>query len=270
MTGSRRTAGERPKARPSVHRSARQQSAGLQRGLPPVKEFDLSDTHRLIPSKHSETGTVLSRLTKNEAELSDLAELDGATNARLLGEEGLLPGIGVHELVFGVRYAHIVNAAFTHAAPAGGRFNDAGRGAWYAGIEFETSASEVAFHKMRQLEEIDWKQEEVSTYDDYLANFSAEMHDLTAPKPQYRKYLEPSPVPECYHEPQQLAAALLAERSNGIVYPSVRRKGGTCLACFRPALVYHVRQAARFELRLQLDRPFAMEQVRQVKLSLAS
>ena len=28
----------------------------------------------------------------------------------------------------------------------------------------------------------------------------------------------------------------------GIVYPSVRRPKGTCLACFRPALVMNVRK----------------------------
>jgi hypothetical protein len=233
----------------------------------PIRDIQLNDTHRLIPSKHSESGTVLSRLLEDEAELSDLVELDGATNARLLGEEGLLPGIGVHELVYGVRYAHIVNAAFTHAAPSGSRFNSSDRGAWYAGIERETSVIEVAFHKFQQLEEIDWEKEEASTYDDYLADFSAEMHDLNASKPQYRKYLKPFPVPECYREPQQLAALLLAQRSNGIIYPSVRHKGGVCLVCFRPALVYHVHRAARIELRLQAGRPFAFDQMREVKIA---
>ncbi len=235
--------------------------------IPPARELQLYDTHRLIPSRHSESGTVLSRLTEEEAELHQLIELDGATNTRLLGEEGLLPGIGVHELVYGVRYAHIVNAAFTHAAPSGSRFNDSQRGAWYAGLEQETSVSEVAFHKLQQLEEIDWDREEVSTYDDYLADFSTELHDLSAPKNQYRKYLKPFPVPECYREPQQLAADLLAQRSNGVFYPSVRRPGGTCLACFRPALVYHVRQAARFELQLRAGQAFDPDQMREVKIA---
>lgn len=231
---------------------------------PPVRELLLYDTHRMIPSRYSETGTVLSRLTEDEDELQELAELDGATNTRLLGEEGLLPGIGVHELVYGVSYAHIVNAAFTHAAPGGSRFNGANRGAWYAGVEQETSATEVAFHKLQQLEEIDWAAEEVSTYDDYLADFTAAMHALTQAKPQYRKYLKPFPVPECYQEPQQLATELMTQRSNGIFYPSVRRKGGTCVVCFRPALVYHVRRSTRFELRLQAGRAFSLNQLREV------
>lgn len=237
------------------------------RGPLPVRDFSLYDTHRLIPSRHSETGTVLSRLSEREAELNDLVELDGATNPRLLGEEGLLPGIGVHELVYGVHYAHIVNAAFTHPAPSGGRFNSSQRGAWYAGLELETSAAEVAFHKRLQLEEVDWPSEEVATYDDYLADFVTELHDLTASKVQYRKYLKPSPVPDCYREPQHLAETLLSRQSNGILYPSVRRKHGACLVCFRPALVYHVRRTARYEMRIRAGEAFDPKTLMAVKIA---
>jgi hypothetical protein len=237
----------------------------------PITDLRVNDTHRLIPSKYSaaqagEGGTVLSRLTEDEATLNSLIELDGATNDRLLGEEGLLPGIGVHELVYGVSYAHVVNAAFTHASPKGGRFNNCQRGAWYAGIERATSIAEVAFHKLRQLEEVDWREEEVSTCDDYLADFAVGMHDLRGRHAEYQKYLQPGPIPECYAEPQQLAADLLAHRSNGIIYPSTRRKGRSCVACFRPALVYHVRQDARLEFRLLGGRKFLPEQVREVAI----
>ncbi len=131
--------------------------------IPHPRACVFSDTHRLIPSKYSREGTVLARLTDDERELQELAELDGATNARLLAEEGLLSGIGVHELLFGVAYAEIVNASFTHAAPQGGRFNNNRRGAWYEGLERETSIAEVAFHKLLQLREIDWKFEDDST-----------------------------------------------------------------------------------------------------------
>lgn len=232
----------------------------------PVTDLKIRDTHRLIPSKYSESTTVLSRLTEDEPTLNSLIELDGATNDRLLGEEGLLPGIGVHELVYGVGYAHIVNAAFTHAAPAGGRFNNSQRGAWYAGIERETSIAEVAFHKLRQLEEIDWPDEEVSTYDDYLADFATGMQDLRGRKPEYQRYLKPDPIPACYMEPQQLAANLLTHQSNGIIYPSVRRKAASCIVSFRPALVYHVRQSARLEFHLRAGKKLDPEHVREVRV----
>jgi hypothetical protein len=34
--------------------------------------------------------------------------------------------------------------------------------------------------------------------------------------------------------------------SLGVVYPSVRHQGGTCLACFRPALVTNVRRGKAY------------------------
>jgi RES domain-containing protein len=231
---------------------------------PAVAHLQLADTHRLIPTKYSDRGTVLSRLNVDEASLNDLMELDGATNDRLLGEEGLLPGIGVHELLYGVRYAHIVNAAFTHASPLGGRFNDSERGAWYCGIERETSIAEVAFHKLKQLEEVDWEEEEVSTFDDYLADFTTEMHDLLKSRTRYARYLKAGPIPECYASSQQLAATLLAQQSNGIIYPSVRWRDGTCVVCFRPTLVYNVRLGNRLELRLLRGREFEPAEAREV------
>ncbi len=232
----------------------------------PTTSIDLEDTHRLIPARYSESGTVLSRLTPDERMLDDLLELDGATNDRLLGEEGLLPGIGVHELVYGVDYAHIVNAAFTHAAPEGGRFNSSDRGAWYAGLEREVSLAEVAFHKQRQLEEVNWQEEEVATFDDYLADFTMPAHDLTAARPQFRKYLRAEPIPECYAEPQKLASDLLTHQSNGILYPSARRAGGRCLVCFRPALVYNVRRGKRLQFTLIVVEAFNVKHVREIPI----
>jgi RES domain-containing protein len=170
----------------------------------------------------------------------------------------------VHELLYGVRYAHIVNAAFTHAAPLGGRFNNSERGAWYCGTERETSVAEVAFHKLRQLEEVDWKREEVSTFDDYLADFSTEMHDLRGSRARNGRYLKAAPIPECYTNSQQLAETLLAKQSNGIIYPSVRHSEGTCVVCFRPTLVYNVRFGDRLELRLLSGREFESSHVREV------
>ena len=47
---------------------------------------------------------------------------------------------------------------------------------------------------------------------------------------------------DSYVASQALAETLLEAGSLGVVYPSVRREGGTCLACFRPALVTNVRR----------------------------
>jgi RES domain-containing protein len=203
-----------------------------------------NDTHRLIPSQHRDEGrTVLARLANTDAELAELYELDNATNDRLLAENDLLPGVRVHELLFGVPYYRIVNASFTHAHPLGSRFNSPDRGAWYAAFEIRTAQAEVAFHKSLDLEEIGRFDDEV-TFDDYLADFSCELHDLRA-RPAFAAYLDSG----SYVASQTLAARLLDHGSLGIVYPSVRRAGGTCIACFRPALVMNVRRAKTYRFR---------------------
>jgi hypothetical protein len=203
---------------------------------PKLTDFRQDDAHRLIPARYSDQ-SVLERLTSHAGQLEDLIDLDGATNDRLLGESSLLPGISVHELLFGVPYAHIVNATFCHAHPAGSRFNGPERGAWYAAFELETSVTEVTYHKSRELAEITWNEPETFTYDDYLADFRTSLHDIRG-HAEYAPYLDPN----SYRESQTLARTLLAAGSSGIVYPSVRDAGGTCLVCFRPALVTNVRK----------------------------
>src|SRR5690242_20054188 len=97
--------------------------------LPGVADILSDGTHRLIPSRYAgQEDSVLTRLTDDADDLNALFELEGATNDRLLGEAGLLPGITVRELVFGLSYSHIINAAFTHARPFGSRFNGPERG----------------------------------------------------------------------------------------------------------------------------------------------
>ena len=201
-----------------------------------------NDTHRLVPSKYSDgDDSVLARIADDDVHLADIFELDNATNDRLLAEKNLLPGVGIHELVFGIPHYRIVNAAFCHAHPLGNRFNGPDRGAWYACFEIETSQAEVAFHKSIELAEVDWLDEEV-TYDDYLADFSAELHDIRKNK-QFSDCL----APNSYVASQRLAQRLLDAGSLGIIYPSVRRDGGTCLACFRPAIVMPVRKGQTYK-----------------------
>jgi len=209
---------------------------------PRISALRQDDTHRLIPFRDTEE-SVLARLAEDEKELEELFELDGATNDRLLGEANLLPGISVHELLFGVAYAHIVNAAFTHAHPLGSRFNGPERGAWYAAFELETAEAEIAFHKTQELRELNWPEPETFTFHDYLADFRAEFHDIRGDN-KYSDCLGP----KTYGNSQRLAKELLAAGSAGIIYPSVRRSSGTCLVCFRPALVTNVRQGCTVTL----------------------
>ena len=209
--------------------------------LPPAAPVRQLDSHRLIPSKYSDAGdSVLTRIADDDGHLQILFDLDHATNDRLLAENDLLPGIGIDELVFGIAHYRIVNAAFTHAHPLGGRFNGPDRGAWYAGFALETAQAEIAWHRSVDLAEVDCF-EETLTYDDYLADFAGPFHDIRR-QPAFADCLDPA----SYVASQRLAEALLEDGSPGLIYPSVRYGGGTCIACFRPALVGNLRKSARY------------------------
>ena len=80
------------------------------------------------------------------------------------------------------------------------------------------------------------------TYDDYMADFTADFHDLRSAPAGMRAVLDP----DSYVESQALAERLLEADSLGVIYPSVRHAGGTCVACFRPALVANVRRGKTY------------------------
>jgi RES domain-containing protein len=213
---------------------------GAVRKLANLRQFD---TCRLIPSRFADVeDSVLVPLAEDEDVLRDLFDLDNATNERLRGEYGGLPGIGVDELVFGVPFFRIINAAFTYPRPEGSRFNDGERGAWYCAFEIETALAEVCFHKTVEYQEINRFDDSV-TYQCMLADFTATFHDLRGPNDCAR-----SLDPTSYEVSQALAAELLDSGSMGIIYPSVRRERGTNLACFRPALVGNVRKGDAYRL----------------------
>ena len=232
--------------------------------------------HRLIPSLYSDNETVLSDIADNDAMLEDMVLLDGVTNDRIQGEQRGLAGIGIHELVYGIPNARIVNAAFTHTHESGSRFNDSTRGAWYAADELNTSVAEVAYHKARRLAEIvvpelpgEQPDLEITTYDDWLADFRAEFHVLR-PREKFAEFLQPEPVPQCYAKSQTLANSLLNAASNGVVYESVRRPRHLCLVCFRPALVYDPRRGASLELTLKASGSGYAHRVRRLADSVVS
>jgi hypothetical protein len=208
--------------------------------LPRTSSIERRDTNRLIPSKYGES--VLTQIADDDTHLRDVFDLDHATNERLIAENALLPGIGIRELVFDVPHYRIINAAFCHAHPLGSRFAGPDRGAWYAGFELDTAQAEVIFPKAVALAEIDHFHDSV-TYDDYLADFAGAFHDLRDDQ-AFADCL----AADSYVASQDMAAALLEAGSAGVVYPSVRKAGGTNLVCFRPAMVGNVRlgQTYRF------------------------
>ena len=210
---------------------------------PPTIRLRAKDTSRLIPSRYPPAG-ILDTIC-DPADLPAVTELEGWTNDRLSSELGIIMTIPAAEWVIGTPHATVVMAAYCHPRAEGGRFNTSDRGAWYAGLDLDTAIAETVFHRTRELEEIGVFEARMEMRQ-YLADFDGDFHDVRA-----------APAFDALHDPddygvsQALAADLLRRRSNGVLYRSVRRHGGECVACFRPGQVLNVRPAAHFEYRWQ-------------------
>lgn len=214
--------------------------------LPPRADIAQRDTIRLISTGRLKE-PVLLPLAKDREDLEDLAALEGATSGRLQAQESGLPDLDPRELVFGRPGHTLINAAFAYTRPGGNRFNDGDRGAWYCAFDAPTALSEVSFHLTRELEAVG-RFDNVTDYAELIADFVGSFHDLRASGFETDPALDPDPVTS-YPAGQALARHLRKhEQGIGIVYPSVRKKGGTCLAAFYPDLVQNLRQGGVWRL----------------------
>jgi hypothetical protein len=209
-------------------------------GAPPETRIRWTATSRLVPSRYPSVG-VLDRIAV-PGDLDAIMELEAWTNDRLSVELGILSTLSRDEWVVGEPMASVVMAAFCHPRPGGARFSDSARGAWYAARTLDTALTESVYHRTRELEEVGHFDVRMQMRL-YHADFSATFHDIRGGSGRWPRWYDP----ESYADSQRAGRALLDEGSNGILYDSVRHRGGTCIACFRPRLVRRVRVAAHYE-----------------------
>lgn len=195
--------------------------------------------YRLIPSRFPPIG--LFDTVATAADLEAVMELAGWTNDRLVAERiGRLPQ---HEWVYGRANASIVMAAFLHVAPTGSRFNGPELGAWYAAADIRTSAAEVGHH-LRREQAARHGAGLSRTYRAYSARLDGDYFDvrgLQSTMPEIYR-------PDSYVESQAFGESIRATGDAGILYDSVRLRGGINVAAYRPSLVLDVTQADHFEI----------------------
>lgn len=217
--------------------------------LPPVFDLRQHDTVRLISTGRLKE-PVLLPLAQDQKGLEDLAELESATNGRIIAQETGLPQLDPRELVFGRAGYTFINAAFTHTRPRGNRFNDDSRGAWYCAFDADAAIGEVSYHLTRELEAVG-RFDNVTDYAELVADFFGPFHDVRGIDSKVDPVLHKDPA-IAYPAGQVLARQLRVDHaSNGIIYPSIRHPGGTCLVCFRPDLVQNLRQGGIWRLEWQ-------------------
>jgi hypothetical protein len=199
---------------------------------PPEKQVRATDTHRFIAFHRK---SALKLLVEDEATLLDIIDLERATDPRLHAENELLPAIGSSELVFVTPNYAVVNRAFCHSHPLGGRFHGPSRGIWRASFTQDTALRELIWHRTVQLAEIGVLTDSILV-ENYLADFDASFHDI-----RDSEHFAECMVADNYVASQVLGRQLFHAGSNGVIYHSVRKPGGTCISCFRSPLVGNVR-----------------------------
>ena len=206
----------------------------------------LSRTIRLVTTARLRA-PVLSRLVDAE-DLAALAEIEGATSNRLMAQSRGTAEVQSYELVYGVPHAAFINASFAYAKPREpNRFNGADRGAWYAALELETCLTEVRHHLTEMLS-LTGVYEAAVEYAELHASFAGEFADLRSHSDHVCLHPDKSIG---YPAGNALADAARARGLSGIIYPSVRHRGGTCIAALFPHSVQSVAQGDIYRMTWQ-------------------
>lgn len=223
-------------------------------GVPVVTEA-FPRTVRLVATARLRAA-VLAPLVDGDDELALLAEIEGATNTRLVAQDRGISGLAANELVYDVPHAHFINASFAYAKPQQpNRFNGADRGAWYAALDVATCLREVGYHLTNALADAGDYNATVD-YAEMFCSLAGEFLDLRQ-VPDHPS-LDPDKA-RAYPLGNALAEGARAAGLNGIIYPSVRHAGGTCLVALRPAAVQSVRQGAVYRMIWRGDPTPAIE-----------
>jgi hypothetical protein len=169
--------------------------------------------------------------------------LDEAGELRLVRDEDRITGPGATPIM----------AAFTHAKPS--RFGNGSFGIYYAAGDEATAIAETGFHRARFLRSARLPNERLDMRV-YRADVSGRYDDIRR-RPRTDPLYEPDPAN--YATPQQYGLRLYqANAVDGIVFKSVRKRGGECVAAFRPRLVTRCVIAHHLEYRF---RDYTLESV---------
>lgn len=197
---------------------------------PPLARVRWRRAHRVIASRYPPIW-LFERLTDDPAEWEVLAEIESLTNPRVRDEIGEISLVPPEDRLSGPG-ASWVMASFTHVNPRGSRFSDGGYGVYYAARELATAIAETVHH-MGRFYAATADPPHAEDMRELVGPVDATFHDLRSERRRWSTCLDP----DDYGPSRALGRHLRAADSNGIVYPSVRRRSGQCLGAFRPNAV---------------------------------
>lgn len=196
--------------------------------IPPLSRISWNPTYRIIPSRYPPID--LFERVADPADWDHLANLETLTNPRVRQEWGEISLVPVERRVAGLGSSWVM-APFTHLQPEGSRFSDGSWGVYYASRRIDTAIVETVYHVQEFY---------AATQDDphteqmrvLVGSIHAKLHDIRRDsKWNFAHH------PTDYNASQALARALRDRGSDGIVYDSVRYRGGENIAAFWPDVV---------------------------------
>ncbi|RMF34516.1 MAG: RES domain-containing protein [Alphaproteobacteria bacterium] len=207
---------------------------------PPVARLVWPRTHRLVMAHYPPVD-----IYDDIASPEDWALLTAAvqrSNPRIRAAIGDLSLVPVERRLSGPG-ADGVMAAFTHISPDRvSRFSDGSYGVYYAGESTDTALHEHGFHMGRFYAATDEAPGWIGEVRELVGSIDAALIDLRGGG--FGDLLHPDPAR--YGPAQDFARTARAEGADGIVYPSLRRPGGECIAAFWPDVVSPARQGEHY------------------------
>lgn len=192
---------------------------------PPLHRIRWQRAYRIVASRFPPVGVF--DAIADPKDLDALYAIEALTNPRLREEWGELQNVPRDRRVSGPGSTPLM-AAFTHSNPEG-RFSNGSYGVLYLSHEFETAVEETVYHREQFLAATHEPPIDL-TMRTYVSGMHGTLHDLRGGgwKAEHD--------PLSYAASRRLGARLRKDGSNGVVYDSVRCKGGECAALFYPDL----------------------------------
>lgn len=181
--------------------------------------------YRLVPSRFPPIG--LFDTVTTAADAAAVMELAGWTNDRLVAER--IDRLPQDQWAYGRPNASIVMASFLHVDPGGMRFNGPDLGAWYASASIVTAAAEVGHHLRREAVARSVPAMR-RTYRTYTSVLTGDYLDICGRQADWPEVY----ASDSYVGGQALGEEVRASAVSGIVYDSVRHRGGRRVVGYRP------------------------------------
>lgn len=205
----------------------------------PLVAIDWRPAYRVVPTRFP--SVYLFDRVANPEDYDALYALEAMTNARLRDEAGRIELVPPDERVFGYGTGPIM-AAFTHLNPLGSRFSDGSYGVFYAAREKETAIAETRYHTTVFLAATNEASIRVQMRL-YAVDTMGEVADLRSANIHQPGIL----ATDSYAESQSVGRTLRNAGAAGLIYKSVRRAEGECVAAFKPLLLKNCLHAAHLE-----------------------